>query len=53
VVLDTQALVGGAAPEKKRAHDVQHILRLRELLIDIDVGIGQVDGEDGVVIADV
>src|SRR5674476_1061433 len=36
VVLHAQALISGAAPEKKRAHDVQHVLRQHELLIDID-----------------
>ena len=52
VVLDAQALVGGAAPEKKRSHDVQHVLGQHQLLIEIDVGIGQIDGENGVVVAD-
>ena len=51
MVLHAQALIGGATPEKKRAHDVQHILRERELLVEIDVGIGQVDREDRVVVS--
>ena len=45
VVLNAQALIGGTAPEEQRAHDVQHVLGQHKLLIEIDVGVGQVDGE--------
>ena len=53
MVLHAQALIGGTVQKKKRAHDVQHVFRLHEFLILIDVGIGQVDSEDGVVVADI
>ena len=52
VVLDAQALVSRAAPEKQRSHDVQHVLGQHQLLVEIDIGIGQIDGENGVVVAD-
>ena len=53
VVLHAQALIDGAAPKKKRAHDVQDVLWQHERVIEIDVGVGQVDGENGVVVADI
>ena len=31
VVLEAQALIGGAAPQKKRAHDVQRVFRQHQL----------------------
>src|SRR5215207_7632696 len=50
--MDAQALVSRAAPEKKRAHDVQYVFWQHELLVDVDVWVGQIDGENGVVVAD-
>ena len=53
MILDAQALIGAAAPQEKRAHHVQRILWQNRLLIENDVGVGQINGEDRIVIADV
>jgi hypothetical protein len=53
VVLHKQALISHASPQKQRTHDVQHVLWQDELLVEIDIGIGQIDGEDRIVIANV
>ena len=42
VVAHVQALIGGAAPEKDRADDMQYVPRLHEFLTDVDVGVGQI-----------
>jgi len=53
VVLHAKALIGDAVQQEYRAHDVQYVLRLHQFLIEIDVGVGQIDNEDGVVVAHV
>jgi len=53
VVLQADALIGGAAPQKDRAHDVQGILLQNQPAAAIDVGIGEVDGERGIVVAQI
>ena len=53
VVADRQSLIGGVAPEKNRAHDVQGVLRQHEVIVEIHVGIGQIDRQQGVVVAHV
>ena len=49
--MDAQALVRRTAPEKKRSHDVQYVFWQHELLINVDIWVGQIHGENGVVIA--
>ena len=44
VILQGDALVGRAAPQKDRAHDVQRVLLQRQPAVAVDVGIGQIDG---------
>ena len=51
MVLDAQALIGDAVQEKKRAHHVQHVLGLHNLMIEIHVRVSQVDREEGIVVA--
>ena len=53
VVLQAQPLIGGAVQQKKRAHDVQRVFRLHQLAVEVDVRVGQIDGEDGIVVAHV
>ena len=51
VVLDPQPLIGGVVPQKDRADDMKRVLRQHELLLEIDVGIGQIDGQQCIVVA--
>ena len=53
VVLHAEALIGGAVQQKNRAHDMQYVFRLRQFLIEIDIGVGQIDDEDGIVVTHV
>ena len=53
MVVHPQALIGDTAQKKKGTDDVQHVFWLAELLIEKDVGIRQIDDEDGVVVTDV
>ena len=53
MVVHPKTLIGDTAQKKKGADDVQDVFWLGELLIEKDVGIRQIDDEDGVVIADV
>ena len=53
MVLDRQPLICRVAPEKNRAHDVQGVLRQHEMLVEIHVGIGQIDRQQRVVVAQV
>ena len=53
MVLDADALIGGAAPQEQRAHDVDQILLQDDALAVIDVGIGEVDRQRGIVVAQV
>ena len=53
VVLDRQPLIGRVAPEKNRAHDVQGVLRQHQVIVEIHVGIGQIDRQQRVVVAQV
>ena len=53
VILQTDPLIGGSAPQEDGAHDVQHVLLQDDTAIAIDVGIGEVDGQRRIVIAQV
>ena len=53
VVLQADPLIGGATPEEDRAHDVQRILAQHEPAIAINVGIGEIDSERRIVVAQV
>ena len=53
VIAHVDALVGGALPQEDRACDVDDILVQDDLVAGVDVGIGQVDREQRVVVAHV
>ena len=53
VVMDRQPLIGRVAPEKNRPHDVQGVLRQNEVIVEVHIGIGQIHGQQGVVVAHV
>ena len=53
VILQADALIGGAAPQEDRAYDVQHVLLQHEPAVAIDVGIGEVDGQRRIVVAQI
>ena len=52
IIADVQVLVTDPAPEELGAGDVQRAARDRHAAVGRHVRIGQVDGEDGVVLAD-
>ncbi len=49
MIVQTKTLIGGALPKEQRSHDVQHILRQRQLAIPKDIGVGQFDVENRIV----
>ena len=51
VVMNAQPLIGRIAPQEYRADDVQDVLGQHKLVVEIDVGIGQVDGQRRIVVA--
>ena len=53
MILQGDALVGRAAPQENRAHDVQRVLLQRQPAVAVDVGIGEVDGQRRVIVAQV
>ena len=53
VILHADALVGRAAPEEDRAHDVQHIFLQYQPTLTIDIRIGQIHRERGIVVTQV
>ena len=53
VILQSYPLVGGAAPQKDRAHDVQRVLLQHQSTVAVHVGIGEIDGQGRIVIAQV
>ena len=53
VVLHADALIGGAAPQEDRAHDVQHVLLQHDPAASINVGIGEIDRQRRIVVAHV
>ena len=53
MVLDPQPLIGRVAPEKNRAHDMHGVLGQNEAMVEIHVGIGQIDGQLRIVVAHV
>ncbi|MEY9170404.1 hypothetical protein ABIF15_001636 [Bradyrhizobium elkanii] len=53
VILQADALIGRAAPQEDRAHDVQRVLRQGQTVVAIDVGIGEVDRQRRIVVAHV
>ena len=53
VILQSDALIGRAAPQENRAHDVQRILLQRQPAVAVHVGIGEVDGQRRIVVAQI
>ena len=53
VVLQADPLIGRSAPEKDRAHDMQHVLLQHDPALAIDVGIGEIDRQRRIVVAQV
>ena len=53
VIAQREALIGGAAPQEDRARDVHDVLLQRDLVAVVEIRIGQVDREHGVVVAHV
>ena len=53
VIADAQSLIGRILPEKDRADDMQGVLFQNDPVVTVDIGIGQVDAQDGVVVAQV
>ena len=53
MVLDGDPLIGGAAPQEDGAHDVDQVLLQDDPVAVVDVGIGEVDRQRGIVVAQV
>ena len=53
VVLQSKPMINRTSPDKQRANDMQHILRQDEIAIEVNIRVGQVDGQDGIVVADI
>ncbi len=53
MVADRQSLIGRVAPEKDRPHHVQGVLRQHEVIVEIHIRIGQIHGQQRVVVAHV
>ena len=53
VVLQTDPLIGRASPQEDRPHDVQRVLAQHDAAIAVDVGIGEIDGQRRIVVAQV
>ena len=53
VVLHADALIGRAAPQKDRAHDVQHVLLQHDPAIAVHIGVGEIDGQRRIVVAQI
>ena len=53
VILQRDALVGRAAPKENRAHDVQRVLLQRQPAVAVHVGIGEIDGQRRIVVAQI
>src|SRR5262249_39230306 len=52
VILHSEPLIGGRLPEKCGADDVKRVLFKDDPLVLVDIRIGQIDAEDGIVVAD-
>ena len=53
MILQADPLIGGSAPQKDRADNVQHVLLQHDALVTIDVGIGEIDRQRRVIIAQI
>ena len=53
VILQGDALVGRTAPQENRAHDVQRVLLQHQPAVAVHVGIGEVDGQRRIVVAQI
>ena len=53
VVAHADPLIRGSAPQEDRAHDVQHVLLQHDPVAPIDVGIGEVDRQRRIVVAQI
>ena len=53
MILHADALIGGAAPQEDRAHDVQQILLQVEASVTVNVGVGEIDRQGGIVVAQI
>ena len=50
VILHRNALVGARLPQKRGADDVQRVFRQHDAIVVIDVGIGEIHAECGIVV---
>ena len=53
MVLQTDPLIGGAAPQEDGADDMQHVLLQYDPAVAIDVGIGEIDRQSRIVVAQI
>jgi hypothetical protein len=53
VIADAEPLIGDATPEVDRSDDMHRIFLQDEAILEVDVGIGEVDCQQGVVVAQV
>ncbi len=53
IVAHAEPLIGGAAPQENRAQDMHRVLLQHHALVGHQVGIGQVDREGGIVVAQI
>jgi hypothetical protein len=53
VILQSDALIGRTAPQENRPHDVQRILLQRQPAVAVHVGIGEVDSQRRIVVAQI
>ena len=53
VILQRDALVGRAAPQENRTHDVQRVLLQRQPAVAVHVGIGEIDGQRRIIVAQI
>jgi len=53
MVLHADPLIGRSPPQEDRAHDVQHVLRQHDPAAAIDVGIGEIYRQRGIVVTQI
>ncbi len=51
VILHADSLISGSAPQEDRAHDMQHVLLQHDAAVVVNIGIGEIDGQRGIVVA--
>src|SRR3982751_2066640 len=53
MILQADPLISRSSPQKYRTHDVQHVLLQHDPAAAIDVWIGEIDRQSGIVVAEV